>query len=748
MQRDRKERQRAEAERAERGKAEREKAAQERKAARAKAAAERAKAFTVVFGTSAGSTAYSGAGAARSGSGKQQRDASRQSMDSTGASDGDRQAAPAGDAGTAGSATPRPKASDSSSGTAGFATPVKVWGQNRQQQEQRRGSGSGGKQGKAAAARGSAAGQSKAAAAAVAAASPACMQADSGRPVVAVAHARCDSFEILGDEHSKLGLDMLALLESPEDSSAPNSTTAASQQQQQLRASRSLDAAALFAAHQASQQQVQSVQGGATSDSQHGSEAASQHPGSHPATPRFNLVDLGGASWGVEASDGLAQLNQSVRPASAGGCIMSLSPGSAAAARATAAMDSAARQSLDLQISSSSSSGQPNIWRSPLGLGIEGPGALPPLAPRGQHQPLRHAAAQGVRCAMDDSILGNGIPQQQLGLSHGANSFDPVTSPAGKISPVGTAVTTLGTGSVPEPAFMYRHGFGGSSSMGMSSPRSYPQLQQAHPSLLQHQLAAHSRSMGGGAGLLSSLDDGSATQTAAAISSMGGAGQPLWLGTHMLQQQALAEQQQQQAAAGLLGSAALMQHAGASGFPSLSQPLLAVSDALQMQYEQHLLQQQLQQYPQQAMGNAALTAGGLLQPPLSAPMAAPAIAALGACASPASLGAQGGVGALSGSFAFGAPYSSSFSPAPLRGSSSLGGAAAAADGVLARRGSGGLQMQGSGSVLGEGGGGENEQGTGASGMRGSGGVSRPELLLPDDLNFSPPSAGPARWLQE
>jgi hypothetical protein len=142
------------------------------------------------------------------------------------------------------------------------------------------------------------------------------------------------------------------------------------------------------------------------------------------------------------------------------------------------------------------------------------------------------------------------------------------------------------------------------------------------------------------------------------------------------------------------------------------------------------------------MGIAALTAGGLVQTPL----AMPASSALGACASPAPLGVQVDVGALSSSFAFGAPYSSSFSPAPLRGSSSLGGAASAVDCMVARRGSGGLQMQGSGSVLGEGGG-ENEQGMGASGMRGSGGVSRPELLLPDDLNFSPPSAGPARWMQ-
>jgi hypothetical protein len=333
-----------------------------------------------------------------------------------------------------------------------------------------------------------------------------------------------------------------------------------------------------------------------------------------------------------------------------------------------------------------------------------------------------------------DSILGIGKQQQQLGLLHGANSFDPVTSPAGKNSPVWTAVTNLGSASVPEPAFLCRHGFAGTSSMGMSSPRSYPQLQQAHPSLLQHQLAAHSRSMGGGAGLLSALEDGSATQTAAAISSMGGAGQPPWLGTHMLQQQAPTEQRQQ-AASGLLGSAALLQHAGASVFASMSQPLLAASDALQMQ-----------QYPQQGLGSAALAAGGLLQPALSTPLAIPASSALGACASPAPLGAQGGVGALSGSFAFGAPYSSSFSPAPLRGSSSLGGAASAANGMVARRSSGGLQGQG-GSVLGEGGG-ENDQGMVASGMSGSGGVSRPELLLPDDLNFSPPSAGPARWMQE
>jgi hypothetical protein len=211
----------------------------------------------------------------------------------------------------------------------------------------------------------------------------------------------------------------------------------------------------------------------------------------------------------------------------------------------------------------------------------------------------------------------------------------------------------------------------------------------------------------------------------------------------MLQQQAPTEQRQQ-AASGLLGSAALLQHAGASVFASMSQPLLAASDALQMQYEQHLLQQQ--QYPQQGLGSAALAAGGLLQPALSTPLAIPASSALGACASPAPLGAQGGVGALSGSFAFGAPYSSSFSPAPLRGSSSLGGAASAANGMVARRSSGGLQGQG-GSVLGEGGG-ENDQGMVASGMSGPGGVSRPELLLPDDLNFSPPSAGPARWMQE
>jgi hypothetical protein len=117
-----------------------------------------------------------------------------------------------------------------------------------------------------------------------------------------------------------------------------------------------------------------------------------------------------------------------------------------------------------------------------------------------------------------------------------------------------------------------------------------------------------------------------------------------------------------------------------------------------------------------AGGGDHLTGAGLLP-------AAPHARTVNAAAGGAAQGPLGGVGALSGSFAFGAPYSSSFSPAPMRGSSSLGGVPAgdAGEGLAGREG-----------------------GVGAAG----GSVSRPELLLPDDLNFSPPSSsGPARWLE-
>lgn len=361
-----------------------------------------------------------------------------------------------------------------------------------------------------------------------------------------------------------------------------------------------------------------------------------------------------------------------------------------------------------------------------------GSGLLPPLAPVSRGQQLPSARQPGVSASQGGRALTDDEQQHLAGLtsSRGANSFDPVSSPAGKISPVGTAVTTLGgSGHVPEPALLHRYGLGGTASgsgsdagsgsggMGLSSPRSYPQLQQAHPSLLPY--AAHSQGVVGGAPLLSSFPDGSATQTAAAISSMAGSGEPFWL----LQQAAALDQQQQQLAgrstSGLLSSSGMLQlGGGASVFSSMPQPALAGPDALQLQYEQQLLQLQ-QQYQQQvefAAGADHLPGAGLLPTALSsAPHAPPVNAVRGAAQGP-----LGGVGALSGSFAFGAPYSSSFSPAPMRGSSSLGGVPAgdAGDGLTGREGGGG-----------------------------GGSVSRPELLLPDDLNFSPPSSGPARWLE-
>jgi hypothetical protein len=188
----------------------------------------------------------------------------------------------------------------------------------------------------------------------------------------------------------------------------------------------------------------------------------------------------------------------------------------------------------------------------------------------------------------------------------------------------------------------------------------------------------------------------------------------------------------------------------------MPQTCLAGSDALQMQYQQHLQpQQQRQQYLQQqqlAQGGFGTGASGLLAPSVSVGLATPLSSVLGACPSP-SLGPVGGVGALSGSFAFGAPYSSSFSPAPYsaRGASSLGGAD-----VLGRTGVGGMSAPGSrgpleASLIGDGMGNSGDGlglGSGGSGVRGRiGSASRPELLLPDDLNFSPPTSAP-HWPQD
>ena len=804
VQRERKERQRAAAERAERGKAERETAAQERRAARAKAAAERAKAFTVVFGTSAvgaslGSSAGAGGGGGSTGGSAggtpgaaggsrgaaSKRDASRQSIDSaSGGAQTDaegsssRRVAPAGDADAAGANG----GSGAAAAAAARASPAKranAWGkQPLQQQQQQQAASTAGKPSRSRGAASPAAAVAKTAAAAPSEADLGAAAADAeGMTVpldvaVAVAHARCDSYDILGDEHSKLGLDMLALLESPEDA-GPSSTTAA-QQAALLRSSGSLDVPAPVTGGMQQPTMQQGAMAGdleATAATAAGAASQQGGTGSHPATtPRFNLVDLGGASWGTDAAEGLVQpLKQ--RPASAGGCIMSLSPASAAAARATAAMDTAVRQSLELQLQQPGGvgSGQANIWRSPLGLGIDNPSMLPPLAPRSQQLQLRHGSRAGTEDGSGGALHG-GLNQgvsgshqqqhQQLQLLQGANSFDPVTSPAGRISPVGCAVSTLGPVQVPAPAFMYRQG------MGLSSPRSYPQLQHAHPSLLQHQLAAHSSA--GGASLLPSFEEGCVTQTAVAISSMCGSSEPLWL----LQQQAQLQQQQRlgtPTTTGLLGASSLGQGATASCFSSLPHPALAVSDALQLHFEQlQFEQQQQQQYKQRQDGGDLVSAAGgvsaaLLPPSLSVPLAAQVSS--GMAPSPAPLvsqgGAAGGVGALSSSFAFGAPYSSSFSPAPMRGSSSLGGAAAAAggDALTGRCPSGGLLSHQGSCVLGGGAAGVGTVAMGGSSggvVEGSGevvhcaggAVSRPELLLPEDLNFSPPSSGPARWMQE
>lgn len=734
VQRERKERQRAEAERAERGKAEREKAAQERKAARAKAAAERAKAFTVVFGTSAGGSAFSSS----TGRSSSKRDAMRQSIDSTGAhSDSDRQAAAGPEAAAGMASTSSPAGAAAAAVARGGAeqvqepgahpVPLKRWGpSNKQQQEQLQQE------------------QARAVRAAVAGGNGVGVQPDAaGITAVDVAHARCDSYDILGDEHSKLGLDMLALLDLPEVQLAHSATAAAAAAQQQLAMQLQLQQ------HHNQLQQQQAVRSGSGDAPCHVTDADSsqQGGGSRPATPKFNLLDLGGVSWGMDAADSTSALNQqAVRPASAGGCIMSLSPGAAAAARATAAMDSSARPSLDLP-SGAAGGSQAGLWRSPLGLGIDGP-SLPPLAPRAPH--LRHAG----RSLTDDG--GGSLRQQQhVQVVQGANSFDPISSPAGRISPVGTAVTSLGACQLPEPAFMYAH----SSAAGLSSPGSYAQLQQAHPSLLQHQLTAQSRSSDGGA-LLTAFDD-STSRTAAAITSMEGGSQG-WL----------QQQQQMSAAPGPLlgGSGSGGQDGLVSCFASMpmQSPALGGADARLFEQQQLCLLQMQQQQQQQASGHLRYAGGdlcgtanslaaALLPPPaMSMPLAAPTSAAL-ACQSPASLGSQaGGVGALSGTFAFGAPYSSSFSPAPFRGSGSLGGAA---DGLAAQGAPiGGLQPHGHGSML------ASAAGGGAAGVQGglgsvhgqgaapganssSSDILRPELLLPDDLNFSPPSSGPARWMQ-
>jgi len=786
VQRERKERQRAEAERAERGRAEREKAAQERKAARAKAAAERAKAFTVVFGSSAGGLAFGnslGSGAARSSS---KRDAARHSTDTAGAgvqSDTDKPAASAAeaDAGStsspqvatmdAGHAAAAAGAGDRRQVSAAAPTPAKQWGPSKQHKQV----ASTGAQGEAYHA------QALHLAAATAASDPAMHAAWSPGAAsigaVSVAHARCDSYDILGDEHSKLGRDMLALLESPEDAT-PGSISAAAATQQQQQQPPPAQQQQQQPLHQASQQSSLSVDASVpTVGPGAGGSECNQQAGSHPATPRLNLnlVDLGGASWGTEATEGRVPINQPVRPASAGGCIMSLSPGAAAVARATAAMESS-RHSLELQGAAGSSSSQ-TIWRSPLGLGIDGP-SLPPLAPRGQQLPLRHSMSHNSRSLTDDGAGSTGLSglsslrhhqqQQQLQLAQGANSFDPIASPAGRISPVGTAVTTLGAGQVPQPAFLYRQQ-GANSTMGLSSPRSYPQLQQALPSLLQHQMAAHGSSVGGST-LLSQYEDCGGSRTAAAISCMEGGTQP-W----MLQQQA--QQQQQQAP----GARSVVDAVGHDSFTSMPLPSpslgpqdpLLFEQQLQVQQQQYRLQSMEQQgaghlgFPAEDLaGTASSLAAALLPAPSSAPLAAPASSGL-SCHSPAPLVPQVGVGALSGSFAFGAPYSSSFSPAPLHySSSSLGGAGGAADGfgqqgaaagLRAARGAGMLSSSAFSTVgpAGRGGVGVEagscmqglETGTGGGGSVGCN-VTRPEDLLPDDLNISPPSSQPARWLQE
>jgi hypothetical protein len=469
----------------------------------------------------------------------------------------------------------------------------------------------------------------------------------------AASHARCDSYDILGDVNSKLGQDMLALLELPEvlhhHSAAPSAAAADG-----MGAAAHASAEGL-AQHEASQQQPGrpslslQLPGGAPAPGAAGGEDASvvldSAPGpssrlSGSSNRQYNFLDLGGSSW-------LGSHSASAAAAAVGAVGTAARPPSLSGAGASAALDFGSQLAVGdggfttsqgggaIVGSLDSNSRHSGLWRSALGLGLDSP-SLPPIAPRGT--PLRHVGS-AQRSLTED---GSGLQQQQ---QQGHNSSFPELLPpsAGRMSPTGATDGPLQQLQLPEPALLHRHSFGGA--LGLSSP-----------DLLPEQYGTVS------AGLDA---DGQG-----------------WLLQHHHHHQ---QQQQQVMAAAAADAAAAMAAVAGSQTHTMG---LQGYDFLQQQYQlQHL------QYLQQQEGH--------MLPPAPGGFATP-----------------GDMSGTASSFAFGAPglqaFSSSFHTAAVPGTGSHDGSA--------------------GSSQQHAGGGEGS----------GGGVRRAEYLqLPDDLNFSPPSPGPA-----
>jgi hypothetical protein len=274
----------------------------------------------------------------------------------------------------------------------------------------------------------------------------------------AASHGRAYSYDILGDVDSRLGNDMLALLELHDGHAQPAALAASAQQEAVPDAAGALErdvqhAPALAvhtpggAAAEAGDGSAAGAGGGSTPRSASSSLAALSRKSAPIPTSRYNFLDLGGASWGVDAAavDG-ASSSDAAREGSG-----SLDRGELLTPPGGAAVT----------LAGSGSRQGSGLWRSSLGPGLDSP-TLPPPGPRG----LAAAAAAGAAAALrlgsagQRSLTEDGSGALQLGTplqggpGQGSAALSGLSSERASPRPVGACQGALPEPALPEPALL------------------------------------------------------------------------------------------------------------------------------------------------------------------------------------------------------------------------------------------------------------------------------------------------------